>query len=456
MAGRYLKGFSAIWRPIYFDFEDGSRFSLGEIQILCPQCSASEIRTCGTHLRKGTRVEYFRCYNKRCISFKNRGGRQFCLTSSLRFHEMIGLKLQSLSHRLMDEGVKYSALAQQYHFSVSQVCSLRCAIQKAISNSIKTHDLVDVPQPDRAIAIDETFLKIDGKTFYVILATGYTTHKCLGLKVSETRNEGDLLEVFNEADRNTIGGITAVTADALNATQAMVKNLGREITLIIHKHKTPYDRVVVRHFTYANNNRITGEIGIKTDVFLHRKKREFHWREITESIVPKTHKKKGRPRGKWKRRPKIKKKRLKRGRKGLFTVFDTGKRAYLKADPGRLTLQIGTTVPQTVSTGMHVTFGLFAGMSIQNNLSEHINSLIKALVGLSGPKHANSISEKIRITIRVWNQPSLLETLRVERNFHGKNFLKSLDILDFKRLSEIGWNLRNMEKKSNGGNFSFV
>ena len=456
MVGRFKKMFHAIIRPIFLDFEDGTRFFVGSIQVLCPECGGNQIRTSGTHTRKNTRVEYFRCYNSNCHSHTIKGGRQFCMTSSKMFQEMVWMKLQHLSHNLMEDGFKYSALAEQYQISISEISTLRRVIQETIITRIHSNQLVDVPQPDQALAIDETYLQIDGKTFYVIIATGYTTHKCLGLKVSQTRNESDLREVFDEADQNVIGGIATITADALNATQAMAKNLNREITLIIHKHKAPYDKVVIRHFSYHEDIRVIGEIGVKTDVFMHRKKKEFHWREIIESIAPPAPKKIGRPLGKWKRKKKVKKKKQKRGRKGLFTVFDVGKKTYLKVDPGRLTLQIGGSVPATVFTGLHATFGLFAGMSIQNNLSEHLNSLIKALVGFSGPKQADSIENKIRITLRVWNQPTLLDEIKVGRHFHGLIFLRGLNVREFPRLAKIGWNIENIIKKDNGGYLSFV
>jgi len=456
MVGRKSKPFLTIIRPIYLEFESGERFLFGSIPIQCPICGSEQVRAYGTRKRKNGRIESFRCQNMTCSSFRNRGGIQFCLTSSKLYRELIWMKLQNLSHNLFEDGIKYSALAEQYQISISEISSLRFCIQTFISQHVSSEALVDISQPDRAIAMDETYIKIDGKTYYVILATGYTTHKCLGMKISESRYEQDMREVFDEADRNTIEGISTITADALNATQAMAKNLGREITLIIHKHKTPYDKVVIRHFTYKDKNRITTEVGVKTDVFKHRKKREFFWRERIDSILPPTPKKKGRPLGKWKKKKKPKKPKQKRGRKGLFTVFTQGKKAYLKSDPGRLVLQIGLNVPIAVSTGLHAAFELFARMSIQNNLSEHLNSLIKALVGFYGPKNADTITSKIRITLRVWNQPNLLQNIRVDRWFHGPIFLKALNVREIERLQELGWIINNYQKNNAGVNLSSV
>ncbi len=43
-------------------------------------------------------------------------------------------------------------------------------------------NLLKVLLPDRVICMDETFLKIEGTPIYIIIATGYKTHKILGLK----------------------------------------------------------------------------------------------------------------------------------------------------------------------------------------------------------------------------------------------------------------------------------
>ena len=63
--------------------------------------------------------------------------------------------------------------------------------------------LVKIPQEDTAIAIDETFLKIHGKSYYIILAVGYSTRKVLGIRVSRTRTSEDIRVVFDEAESNT-------------------------------------------------------------------------------------------------------------------------------------------------------------------------------------------------------------------------------------------------------------
>ncbi|MHA1149770.1 MAG: DDE-type integrase/transposase/recombinase, partial [Promethearchaeota archaeon] len=166
---------------------------------------------------------------------------------------------------------------KKYNVSPSEISALRTEIEKAIENHQTLDSLVDVPQPDKTIAIDETFLKIEGKKDYIIVATGYTTRKVLGIKVPFSRKEQDMREVFDEAEKNAQYQIMTVISDAWTSTIAMVKNLGREISHVIHKHKKPYDKAVIRHYEYTNTERVTTDIDVKTDVMKKRATRQGHY-----------------------------------------------------------------------------------------------------------------------------------------------------------------------------------
>ena len=97
---------------------------------------------------------------------------------------MIHEKLKALYEDLLKDGAKNKTIAKKYNVSPSEISILKTEVEMAIKKHRKRDALVDVPQPDRAIAIDETFLNIEGKKVYVIIATGYTSRKVLGIKVS--------------------------------------------------------------------------------------------------------------------------------------------------------------------------------------------------------------------------------------------------------------------------------
>ena len=308
---------------------------IGQIQIKCPLCGSWRVSPNGTRPRKGRRIEAFICRNEKCKNGDHKTPKQFILTTSHEFKQLIFTKLERLYEDLLKDGAKGKTIAKKYKVSPSQISKLRDVFVKALDKLEGLDKLVKVPQSDRTICMDETFLKIEGTSIYIIVATGYKTHKILGLKVSKTRKEKDMREVFEEAEQNTKEPISNVISDGWGATQKMTKNVGRPITHVIHKHKKPYKKVLVRHYFYTKTHRITLEIGIKNDLFKKKRKRVFYHAIFKTPLNPLPPKKCGRPKGS-KNKNKSKKKSVnvnKNGGRGLFKVFKNGRRGYVKVDP---------------------------------------------------------------------------------------------------------------------------
>ncbi len=120
---------------------------------------------------------------------------------------------RGLCCELVKEGAKGKTIAHVHGISEAEVSHLSADLADVMEAQHGMDKLLGVPQPDTAVAIDETFLKIEGKTIYAIIATGYTTHKTLGVRVSATRREADLEAVFREAESNIAAG-TLPTASA--------------------------------------------------------------------------------------------------------------------------------------------------------------------------------------------------------------------------------------------------
>ncbi len=440
MVGRIKKIYGPNWQLIEAQSESGARFSLGKIQLLCPACGSSKVGSYGTHGRKNTRVETFQCKDRKCPHLRNhKTSKQFVLTTSYQFNELIFGKLKAFYEDLLKDGAKNKTIAKKYGISESQVSALRTEIESAIDKLNGLDNLVLTPQPDTAVAIDETFLKIEGTPIYVIIATGYTSHKTLGIKVSKSRSELDIREVFDEADGNTERDISAISSDALNATQAMAKNLNREITHIIHPHKKPFKKAIIRHYSYENNERITTTVGVKSNFFKKRGKRQFRYMEARTDLTPKTIKKRGRPKGsKTKKRRKKPITKKKRGRKGLYTVFEKGTVGYATIDPYRDKLKIGKGLSRPVGAGLNATLKLFPLMSIQNNLAENINSILRATIRLRGPKTIDSVERRIRATLKVRNHPEILDEVRITRQVRGSFLIDNLKLVECADLLERG------------------
>ena len=440
MVGRRNKIYGSLWRLVEAQNESGARFSLGKIQLFCPACGSPRVGPYGTHRRENTRVENFQCKNRKCSHLKkHKTGKQFVLTTSYQFRELIFGKLKALYEDLLKDGAKNKTIAKKYGISESQVSALRTEIESAIDKLNGLDTLVLAPQPDTAVAIDETFLKIEGTSIYVIIATGYTSHKTLGIKVSKSRSEEDIREVFDEAEGNTEHNISTVSSDALNATQAALKNLNREITHIIHPHKKPFKKAIIRHYSYENNERITTTIGVKSNFFKKRGKRQFRYMEARTDLTPKITKKRGRPKGsKTKKRRKKPMTKKKRGRKGLYSVFEKGTIGYATIDPYRDKLKLGKGLSRPVGAGLNATLKLFPLMSIQNNLAENINSILRAIIRLRGPKTIESVERRIRATLKVRNHPEILDEVRITRQVRGDFLINNLKLIECADLLERG------------------
>jgi transposase-like protein len=440
MTGRKFKDLIEIWRHIFITMINGRNIPLIKIKIRCPECGSWMVGPNGTRKRKNGRVDAYICKNPECKKKGRKTPKQFIVTSSYEFKKFIQAKVKQLYEDMLKEGAKNKTLAKKYHVSPSEISALRTEIEKAIEKHHALNSLVDVPQPDKAIAIDETFLTIEGKKVYIIVATGYMTRKVLGVKVSYSRKEQDMREVFDEAEKNTMYPITTVTSDAWSGTIAMVKHLGREISHVIHKHKKPYKKAVIKHYEYNNTERVTTTIGVKTDVMKRRATRQGHYMVNRKPLNAPPPKKVGRPKGsKSKKNLKKSNKKKKRGRKGLFNVFDKGKKFFFKVDPYRKTIRGSKHLPAIIQTTLTDVLELFALKSIQNNVSENLNSVLQSLLRLRGPKTVDSVEQRIRAFLIVRNIPEILEEIEIERNVRGKFFKDNTTSMEFSQLINGCW-----------------
>lgn len=423
MVGRKKKKLKPIYRDLIVIVKGMVNLMLGQIQIKCPLCGSWKVRPNGTRPRKKGRVEAFICKNPDCKNGNYKTPKQFIKTSSHEFKRLIFDKLERLYEDLIKDGGKTKILARKYGVSCSQISKLKTAFIESLDNLEGLDKLVNVPQSDRTICMDETFLKIEATPIYIIVATGYKTHKILGLKVSKTRKEKDMREVFDEAEQNTKKPISTVISDGWGSTQAMTKHLGRDITHVIHKHEKPYKKVVVRHYSHSKTRRKTLEIGMKHDLFKRRAKRAFHYRTFHTPLKPSPSKKRGRPKGsknKGKSKKKKSGKKKKPGRRGLFKIFHVGKRGYVKVDPYRSTLRFSKSMDPKVIDTLTSLSKLFFRKTIQNNVAEGTNSMLQSLLKFCGPKTVSSVEKRIRALVIIRNRPELLSEIHIERNVRGK------------------------------------
>jgi hypothetical protein len=426
MVGRPIKVYSPIYESLSLTQSDGTVLQFGDILILCPICRSSLVGTYGYQDSKtGCQVKY-QCKNPVCpaLRYLNKG-KQFMLRTSALFKEILAKHVTQIVTSLIRGDTTQIAVGQRYHRSPALMTILRHKAERLLEEHKSLDNLVLEPVMEKALSLDEMFLKIEGEQIYIILGTCYGKKKVLGVKVAASRDETIMRTVFNEAERNNGKLFEILTIDAWGGSLKMAKDLGRPIIVVIHKHKAPYDKAVIWKIEYVENKRIIHKIGLQTDFFLTRKSRVYYYLREEEDLTSPPPKKKGRPRGvkngqgkgPYKKVPKNKQKT--RGPKGIFTVFDKGKKFYAKVDPGKRQVKLSKGGSSTVGAVLNQVIQVFAKMTIQNNLAENKNSVVEHRVWRSGPKLIAGFEKRIRTFLFYLNNPDELLNLRIDHQLRG-------------------------------------
>ena len=135
-----------------------------------------------------------------------------------------------------------------------------------------------------------------------------------------------------------------------------------------------------------------------------------------------------------------------RGRKSPDADFSKGKQSIVRVDPYRKNLRFGKKRVDAVVDGFSHAFSLFAGKTIQNNLSETINSVFKSHVCLSGPKTLESARRVFRTMAIVRNNSALLENIKVEHSLRVNFLFNNVNVDFVSCMIEKGWEIYSVKK----------
>jgi hypothetical protein len=352
-------------------------------------------------------------------------GKQFTLQTSAFFQDALADHLAQMLVPLINGDSTQKVVGEHHHRSPALMTYIHQKIQTVLERRQDLEKLVTDAPLDDAVSLDEWFLKIGGQAVYVIMATSYGKKMVLGVKVAYSRDETMMRAVLDEAERNNGKPFSIITIDAWGGSIKMAKELYRPITVVIHRHKSPYDKAVLLKIEYIEGKRVLNFIGVKTDFFKARKTREYRYLVKIEDLSTPAPKKRGRPKGRkngqgkgpYKKIPK--KDQKKRGPKGVFMVFDKGKKGYAKVDPGRGQVKLGKGGSSTVRAVLNQVISLFGKMTIQNNLAENKNSVVEHRMWRSGPKDAAGFEKRLRTFLFYLNNPAELPKLRIPHRLRG-------------------------------------
>ena len=99
-------------------------------------------------------------------------------------------------------------------------------------------------------------------------------------------------------------------------------------------------------------------------------------------------------------------------------------------------MKVSKNLPASVAATLTEVLNLFTLKSIQNNVSENLNSVLQSILRLRGPKTIKSVERRIRAWVIVRNNPEILDDIRIERTIRGTFLINNLKLIELSNLDD--------------------
>lgn len=237
--------------------------------IKCPNptCQSSAIWKDGRDASHSQRPQRLVC--SQC-------GKQFYLHTSYVFHVLSQSLLDELLDAVLRQGTPLAALAQQYHVSKAFLSGLTQRLREFLQERTtrakkalaRTKLRKQLPENlKHVVYMDETFLRIVGKQFKLILAID-SSGAVLGWVLRPTRTAADIKAVLEQVLAR-IGRIAVLITDGFSSYKTAIKHLRLSLLHIRHLHSHPWRDVHLTAYEYWPKERLIQEVtvGIAYDAF---------------------------------------------------------------------------------------------------------------------------------------------------------------------------------------------
>ncbi|MCF2140144.1 MAG: hypothetical protein K9W44_08830 [Candidatus Lokiarchaeota archaeon] len=97
--------------------------------------------------------------------------------------------------------------------------------------------------------IDETFLKIGRKTWYLIVVVS-GNNKIMAVELVKKRTKAIIFEIVKNCADRLLYGLQLLISDGFQVYVGVARKLGKNLTHVRHIHKPPYRRIIVEIYSY--------------------------------------------------------------------------------------------------------------------------------------------------------------------------------------------------------------
>lgn len=157
-----------------------------------------------------------------------------------------------------------SNIIKKGHFNIKEIAN-RLNISRNIASKLLSKIFTELAESETrkgsflesnqhgsTLFMDETFIKINHKTWYIIVAiTGF--HHVMAYRVVEQRSMDTLIDIVKDCEKRLLDGLRILVTDGFLAYIGVAQALNHPLIHIRHIHQPPYGRIVIDIYKMINN-----------------------------------------------------------------------------------------------------------------------------------------------------------------------------------------------------------
>lgn len=383
------------------------------IPILCPNDKEGESKHIISKNGRDTSVKESpqQYYCQTCF-------RSFYAHTSKAFRDLEKRFKQEIFQALKGGAIRIDTIADRLRQNNTSVSRLLSDIVRKTANDLNgINSFLNKRRKSNALFLDETFITIHKKTWYLIIAVSGNNH-VMALQLVEKRDFETILKIVRDCQNRLCSPLEILITDGFPVYQAVAEAIGRNIIHIQHIHKPPYGRIEIDIYSYKRKDltittvKTTNEITRVGGYFLARvtdKRKSF-----------KGGKKRGRKPGTPNRSKNVirnerKQKELEKKKRGrppgvkrptseseIHAFFHDKLRGRVKAAKGSSEL---------VAAMFGTVFKQFRNVSITTNLVEKEFSALKKLLCFRGRRDAELWLDLLTAYYEIRENPQILKNV---------------------------------------------
>lgn len=227
------------------------------LPCICPGCGSDDYKCNGHDTSVIGSPQYLTCHV--C-------GRTFYTHTSYYVEHFADVLRRYIGECLKKGHLNNQRLKIALKSSDSTASNVMARIVKLINTSPRAESFWNETVQGFALFVDETFITIDKKTWFLIVIIN-EEGRILHFDVVENRSCEVILAMLATVTLRLQKPFTHLVTDALPVYKKIAKKLGRDIIHVQHIHKPPYGRIIIDQIHHEPEKIITTTYATTNDIF---------------------------------------------------------------------------------------------------------------------------------------------------------------------------------------------